>query len=605
MQHVLKETLFYFHGPDAPDAGLIGLARTFQYPPLASVSLDWHRQTAATLDLGGIIPPAATIPAAADERRPVYGTVGADPADWYNPAANYYGAGWVNFYDPEPGYRTGACTPGGWPYDSGRPIATGAPAALFTVKGWALAELNLRPQWLTGYNHAADWPTLRLTENPYCGGRWRIFEGHGIPTLAAPPLPGTGGAYPVYFARDDQHGWFYHVADAYWLTGDPWIRDWYGFVAQFRRARLGRLDPFPDTSSRATGHSLSHTLQAYRVSGDAALLAELGAHIRTYLRPDQDPLYGDQRSSVEALGGGFQTGYLMRFVVNYLEEVRAAGDAQAYAEAFNYLAGLMEWNYHYGNFPYYFDARSRGVHDRGVHDGGVGVSNGTALTLVDPQAWYYWHTGQQRFLDQLDAYVTTGIGPNSERPYGEFDEWRGQFEGRYYLYVKNTPRPDSTPPPAIGDLTAVAGNGITTLTWTAPAGAARYHVLWSDRPIVAHATDPSVTNWWAAHVIGPDLPPTPGARQTLTLATGAAGPVYVAVLTFDAADNLSDLSNVALASSVYDIRPDSGSAAQCTGQPCAWDHPFRLGPAGMATFESNTAGLRIGFDTSGSQIIDD
>jgi len=118
------------------------------------------------------------------------------------------------------------------------------------------------------------------------------------------------------------------------------------------------------------------------------LLDAFTAYLRTYLRPAQDPGYGDQRSDVEESGGGFQTGYLMRVLVNYLEEVRAAGDWQAYAEGFNYLSGLMEWNYHFGNFPYYFDARQ----------GGVGHSDGSGLTLVDPQAWYLLAHGPWRLL---------------------------------------------------------------------------------------------------------------------------------------------------------------------------------------------------------------
>ncbi len=116
MQHVYKETLLYFHGPAASNAELANLARTFQYYPIAVVPTDWYRQTQATLDLGGVIPPPATIPAAPDQRQPQYVTQGFDPADWYNPASDFYGAGWVNFWDPEPGYRSSSCMHGGWPY---------------------------------------------------------------------------------------------------------------------------------------------------------------------------------------------------------------------------------------------------------------------------------------------------------------------------------------------------------------------------------------------------------------------------------------------------------------------------------------------------------
>jgi hypothetical protein len=537
MQHTYKEALLFFHGPTPPAADLSDLSRTFQFHPVAIVPIEWYRQTRATLDLGGVIPPDSVIPAAADQRQPEYFTEGSDPADWYDASGPYYGAGWVNFHDPEPGYRSRACTAGGWPYSEGDLIASGNPSDYFVAEAHGMGEINLRPEWMAGYTHDVDWSRLQLSENGYCNGRWRIHEGNGVSKLAAPPLPGTSNEdeHPAYDARDDQHGWFYHVAESYFYTANAWVRDWHRFIAEFRRVRLERLDPFPDYSSRATGHTLNQALQAYRVTGDASLLTRFRDHLRIYLRPEQDPYYGDQRVDFEPSGGGFPTGYLMRAIVDYLEEVRGR-DWQAYAEGFNYLSGLMEWNYHYGNFPFYFDARL----------GGTGASSGTGLTLVDPQAWYYWHTGRQRYLDQLDAYVTTGIN-GRETPYGEFAQWRGQFEGRYYLYVKNTVRADITPPPAVADLTAVASGAGVRLEWTAPADGTRYHIVWSTRPITEHSTDPGSTNWWAAEAVGPALAPIPGARQTWLLDTGSNWPIYAALFTFDSAENMSDMSNVARA----------------------------------------------------------
>lgn len=536
MQNYLKETFFHFHGPGLSNSALLNLARTWQFPPVAVVPTDWYRQTHATLDLGGVISPPAAIPPADDRRLPFYNTPGYDPEDWYDPQSAYYGAGWINFWDPEPGYRSGACTPGGWSYSAAHLIATGNPADYFEAAEHGLSELNLRPEWLTGYQHDPDWQLLQLSENPYCGGRWRIYEGYVSP-LAAPPLPDTVGDLPVYRARDDQHGWFYHVAESYWLTGNPWVRDWYRFVAEFRRVRLELLDPFPDLGTRAIAHALNHVIQAARVTGDATLYSRFRTHLLTHLRPNQDRLYGDQRPEIEPLGGSFQTGYLMRTIIDYMEEMRVRGDWQADAEAFNYLSGLVAWNYHYGNFPYYFDARG----------GGQGVSSGTSLTMVDPVAWYYWHTGKQPILTHLDQYVTGGIN-GGEPPYGEFSAWSGQFEARYYLFVKNTLRTDTTPPPAISDLIAQDLGGSARLLWTAPAGAVRYHIVWSDRPLSeAQSLDPGVSNWWAANAIGPALTVTPGQRQAWVFTTGGAAPLYAAIFSFDAQDNLSAMSNVALA----------------------------------------------------------
>lgn len=102
---------------------------------------------------------------------------------------------------------------GGWPYSAARGIATRSPADYFEAEADGQSELNLRPEWMGGYRHDQDWQLLQLTENPYCGERWRIFEGHGVSKLAAVPLPNTGGEEPIYFARDDQHGWFYHAVE--------------------------------------------------------------------------------------------------------------------------------------------------------------------------------------------------------------------------------------------------------------------------------------------------------------------------------------------------------------------------------------------------------
>jgi hypothetical protein len=92
--------------------------------------------------------------------------------------------------------------------------------------------------------------------------------------MEAPYLSGTGG--PVWwYARDNEHGWFYHVDEAYNLTGNPQIKNWYRFIAEFRRTSLERLDPIPDRSSRALGHSLNHALQAYKATGDISIPALL------------------------------------------------------------------------------------------------------------------------------------------------------------------------------------------------------------------------------------------------------------------------------------------------------------------------------------------
>ncbi len=187
--------------------------------------------------------------------------------------------------------------------------------------------------------------------------------------------------------------------------------------------------------------------------------------------------------------------------------------------------------------PYYFNARA----------GGTGISSETGLTLIDPQAWYYWHTGKRKYLDQINRYIAAGIN-GGERPAGEFSQWTGQFEGRWYLYARHSPRTDFTPPPRVGNLTLTrTGTNTAELRWTAPTDAARYHIIWSGKPIAAqHSINPAMSNWWAANAVGPSLAPKPGQVQTLVLPGVPATRLYAALFTFDDNNNMSAMSNVAV-----------------------------------------------------------
>ena len=84
-----------------------------------------------------------------------------------------------------------------------------------------------------------------------------------------------------------------------------------------------------------------------------------------------------------------------------------------------------------------------------------------------------------------------------------------------------------------------------TLTWTAPADAERYLVVYGDKPITDSSTsDPWFLNWWAAEVIGPQFKATPGTKEYLTFTVQDTGynMVYAGVFCFDAAFNMSSLN---------------------------------------------------------------
>jgi hypothetical protein len=393
MRHVLFETMLWFDGRP--------LDATFQFPPVAMLPTAWYAETRATLDLGGIVPTVAP-GVKTDRRRP-------SPVD----AAH---RGWDNFY-VDLGRKRATATGGSWAYSASAWIATEDPADVFEAERLALGELNVRPQWIAQYVHDRDWPALRLSANPYAGTSWRRHDprasGLAREKLDAPYLPGTARrSHP----RDDQHGWFYHVEEAYYATGNPWIRDWYRFIGEFRRVFLERKDPFPDGTSRGIGHAMSHALQAYRVVGTPAIITGVRAAARGWLKAGLLPT-GARNSNAccgAPLESVFMTGYLSRALISYIEEV---GDDP---DVISIVHGLVRWNVEHANFGYNVDPTSPTL---------TGVSDGTALTMADPQAWYVLRTGDLEARAHLDAFVTAGINGGS-RPYGDFTRWTGGFVGR-------------------------------------------------------------------------------------------------------------------------------------------------------------------------------
>ncbi len=517
MQHVYKETMLYFHLANTSDQQLVNLAKTFQWYPVVTLPTSWYKQTAATLDLDGMVPINQKI-TTTDSRIP--GTPPSTRLGW-----TYFGGDG----------RPNPCDTGGWPDSFASFIATENPSDYFVAERDSLVDINLRPQMMAQYSFNQDWNFLGLTQYWYCNGSWR-----GKNTNPPAPLAGTGREWG---ARDDQHGWFYKIDEAYYITGNPWIKDWYKFIAEFRRTRFDNLDPTVDMSSRAIGHSIANAWQAYKITGDTTTLTRIRDYIRKYLRPIQHPVYGYSNGR----GGNdsaMEAGYLTRTIINYMNEIYGK-DWQAYAEAFNYLSGLMEWNVNFANFGYIWT------------EGTIGSSSGTGLTLVDPQAWYYWHTGNQKYWNHVNQYVKTGVNGGATA-YGNFANWVGQYENRYYQFVKTATRTDTTPPPAITDLKATISGSDIILSWTAPnvPDLQRYHIVWGTKPISATQTsDPSLLNWWNTNAVGPNLTPVPGSKQSITLTPPSVSPFYAAIFTFDQANNMSAMSNVA--SSTSSSTPDT------------------------------------------------
>ncbi len=581
MQHTYKETLFFFHGPGTPANNLTALAKTFQYHPVAVLPADWYRQTKATIDLDGVIPSTQPGP---DKREPDY----SNEANESNSTS--YTLSWNNFRaDPD---RRQARTAGGFAYGGSAFIESENPSDYFVAEDSAMGELNARPEWFANYRSGVD-SYLGLQQG-YDAHSWRR-SGGAVNKNEFDPYPGTSKNH--YDARDDQHAWFYHVEDAYYFTANPWIKDWYSFIKEFRRPGLSS-GVGANYITRAMGHMLGNALQAYRVVGDpdGTFLPAIGNFI---LRAQSavSPIYGTHRFDPRQDGtvddntdSGFELGYLTRSVFGYLREIEG-NNPQAYAEVFNYLSGLMEANRNYVNFG--FEALLD--HSEIEQRPGIECSSGSSHIMSDTEALYYLHTGLPEYRAHDVTYLTSGFPGyhfdvnryNSDRsnhistapyygvcggnrPYNDPSNWRSEgeeggsrqrFLGRLAQYLLETIRPDATSPARINDLRAVVNGTTATLTWTAPADTditnGRYHIVWATKPISAVTTeDPTKLNWWAAKAVGPNLIPQPGVSQSWTI-QNVSQPFYAAIFTFDDSDNMSAMSRDTRSEISWDFTTDA------------------------------------------------
>jgi hypothetical protein len=411
MQAVIKEVVLDFSAGSQNEFET--LMQHVQYPPVAVLPLDWYRKTEATLDLGGYISSSLTRPGSDDNRR-TPGYPYQATAFYYNRLTGSFLLGWDEFLH-SPQRKRAPRTAGSLPRLNADFIVTGNPRDYYVAADSARGELNVAPQWLPGYDHAQDHSLLQLTANPYDGPSWRQFAGNNQSHLRFDYLPGTRqDAKP----RDDQHGWFYHVEQSYWFTADPWVKDWYEFVAEFRRVRLNQQDPFPDMSARGVAHSLNHAIQAYRVTGDTALLELLGNYLRSELMPRLNSV-GAYTSSPGAEIATFQSGFLLRTLIDYLEELPGGAVVTRDADAFEFIEKTVQWNINIANFGYW----------RPTDETSPGTSNGTGLTLVDPQQWYVQQTGSSAAAAHVADFLDDGIN-GGVPPYGDFTGWKGAYVGR-------------------------------------------------------------------------------------------------------------------------------------------------------------------------------
>lgn len=583
MQHVCKETLLLFHDTNTTLSSIQNVAKTFAYPPVGLPPTSWYRDTHVTLDLDGVM--ATNLVDTYTQHPDDTSRLPAYTSYQYDTNSVHYVFNW-DFFKVDPKRKCFPGDYGGWPPSVSGAILSGNPADVYHAEDTAMGELNVFPQWLTGYNFERDYAALALSANPYGGFSWRSYGGNGKPWTDQPYLADT---QPDVKPRDDAHAWSYDMEEAYYLTGNPWIRDWYEFIKEYRKTAMLRLDLYPDTATRAAGHPLAQMMQAVRVTGDTNAMQYAHTFVTNYLRTSQLP-----HGSINAKDSAFQQGFLARALISYLDELDQT--SQPYAEAFQFLSGIMAFNRYYANFSYYIEPLN----------GDVGSSSGSGGELVDPQAWYYWNTGLQTYLNQIDEYVTNGINGGVKAYYHYSTPWSSGteklfFKGRYNQYAHETVRPDGMPPDTIADLSLSLVSNQLKAQWTAPTNTdlQRYYLVYSDKPIQTTQTlDPSYINWWNAAVHAITNHPRPGMQESVTVDIAESKPYYAAIYSFDSNNNMSSPSAVV-------TTPSHLLTVQCVGKGSIFSDDGRINcdDTGAARYLDNATVLLRAAGGLGSEFV--
>ncbi|MBU2894673.1 hypothetical protein KO495_15280 [Colwellia sp. D2M02] len=407
MKQTYKELLFDF-SEQKTDEDITRTSLHFQYPPVAIIPQSYYQKTSVTLELGGYFP--LTEPETELARLPQYSDKD------FSPLHGAYRFGQDNF-GIDLARKLATSGTGGWPYSNRKFFISGNPKDYYFAQNMAKAEINIRPQWLSGYTHDDDFDNVMPTTNPYAGNTWRKFLGHGVATLTRSYIEDSKR---VAKPRDDQHAWFYHVEQAYLMSGNKWLKDWYEFMAEFKQAYIQELDPWPDRSNRAEGHSLSVALSSYRVTDNKKLGQLLKnytstIHSKYVLAPHNISVGTIKLTNPKA--AVFQQGFLVKVFIDLYNEFP---DQEV---TLNLIHNHVEWNYLYANYSYY-----RSVVDYQVNT----KASGSSLSFVDAAIWYSLYVENPKYADHAIHFVQYGIGGN--KPYGSWDKWQGQYEAQLYNY---------------------------------------------------------------------------------------------------------------------------------------------------------------------------
>ena len=423
---------------------------------------------------------------------------------------------------------------------------------------------------------------------------WNMREGH----VTEVAYPGYKNTTAWIGEPDSGHAGQLMLLEHYRLTGDRFSRD-----AVERLGLRGRLynwkynaltvwkdcfelDPDKDwlnptmmSDNRYNAWPLFNFMQGVSVAGDKKLAAEARKCALTY------------RNAVRYSPIGF----MCLSILNKDEKNGIGYSSSVPPERRGPGAGAVYGMFQYGLVvialaKYYEETGDEEARDTILATCDV-IANRALIRTKDgkPEGWAYcwgdvWGSASDHGNFNDDIVTALGYGYRVSGRHDFLDVLKAGYEATKDFYRPFSqvgyacvvhPRVDQTPPAAVNDLAAqTAGNGEVTLTWTAPGddagkgAAAFYQIKHSAIPMVERVTNwpapgvdmpPDVAGYrkladeyrakicsfyQAFNVTGEPAPKSAGEKETFTLKGLTPGKHWVALKSFDAAQNTSELSNV-------------------------------------------------------------
>lgn len=555
MQGAYKEINFWAHGPvgsganQVPPSQLQKWAKTANFFPVLLPSRDALRSTDFPQELTMLLNPNFFVNNQEENNRmPMhYDSVESNPNDaLFTSTWNARGAN---------EQRKRSCNTGNTNSLLLHYLFTQNPSHFWKLEDWGINDIMARPQQLRGYNYdVAKTKNIWRTPEGYCSGAWApdFPNMGGVVTegvrLAANYLDGTGPGQgnTRWDAYDDPHAWMSSAFLFTLMTGNRFMLDWYKGVYEFRKAKLLWAYQFNDPSERANGHAGRQAREAGLFFGpaDAPTLHAKFVHTLWKTLTQPDSLKWNDRA--------FMFGYKAQYLQGIMEEIfkKNAAYNKAWAESFALLSANFEYNRANGKFCYdCFNDPSSPEH----------FSSGTAVTLINPNAYFFFKLGRDSGQWQaLYEFASGGGYPLNvgNSPYYDTNLTNDPYGG-YYSYVLDQllNNPGGNAPPNILNLTAskIGGNKMT-INWSTP------NVANLDRIIFSwyYGTAPSTTyDHTKVNLYSPGYSDVdsrgngflvPNTNQSVTVdldPTKSGQTIYVRAVFLDSQGHKSPLSNQA------------------------------------------------------------